>query len=290
MKKYLLLIPLLFLFPAGAEAAITQIKDDPISTGLVGYWSLEEASGTRDDATSTVNNLSETNTPVGAPAKQGDGADLEDGDNDFLSVTDGNSANLDLSTTGNITVAFWFKPETLPANEWLIGKDANGSRGWLLYYEPGEAAASPWKWRWSGDGTNAKEHNLGGTCTDMAIGTWIHVVLRYTDATHASNLNVNGSLSCSSSSAGTSGTFNSTGPFFLGALWADGGNQNGDGIFDEVAIWSRTLTDTEITDLYNGGTGVPYEGEAPPAEPTVSPFMRISGDVKVGGDVIMKTP
>ena len=31
-----------------------------------------------------------------------------------------------------------------------------------------------------------------------------------------------------------------------------------DGIMDEVGIWSRTLTSTEISDLYNSGDGLAY--------------------------------
>jgi len=35
-----------------------------------------------------------------------------------------------------------------------------------------------------------------------------------------------------------------------------------DGLLDEVGIWDKALTSTEVSDLYNSGNGLPYEAAA----------------------------
>lgn len=52
----------------------------------------------------------------------------------------------------------------------------------------------------------------------------------------------------------------------LWVLGAFDGSDIDNGIIDEFGIWNRSLTEIEITDLYNGGSGDPF----PPAGPTIN--------------------
>jgi hypothetical protein len=48
----------------------------------------------------------------------------------------------------------------------------------------------------------------------------------------------------------------STNPLLIGARNAeDGRNYTVDGLIDEVGIWDRTLSASEVSDLWNGGAG-----------------------------------
>jgi hypothetical protein len=49
--------------------------------------------------------------------------------------------------------------------------------------------------------------------------------------------------------------FNSSEPFIIGRYDNDA---YADGQIDEVGIWSRALSSTEVTKLYNGGAGLQY--------------------------------
>ena len=47
---------------------------------------------------------------------------------------------------------------------------------------------------------------------------------------------------------------------------------NFNGLMDEIGVWNRSLSDSEITDLYNGGSGITYTNvfePAPEPEPTI---------------------
>ena len=56
--------------------------------------------------------------------------------------------------------------------------------------------------------------------------------------------------------AWTSGGRDSTGAFYIGNS-ADTFSAF-DGVIDEVGLWSKVLSATEITDLYNSGAGFAY--------------------------------
>jgi hypothetical protein len=98
----------------------------------------------------------------------------------------------------------------------------------------------------------------GGTVVKIAqtltLATWYYVV--YVKTGTDLEIFVNGS------SIG-SGTVNATmtdsaDPFFVGKFDSGTPNWYQDGIMDEMGVWSRDLTDAEITTLYNGGAGLQY--------------------------------
>jgi hypothetical protein len=81
-------------------------------------------------------------------------------------------------------------------------------------------------------------------------GTWYHLVALLTNVT--ADLYINNSLTVSLS--GGSGEGGNNLNLFVGVgyigYW--------DGVIDELGIWTRLLTATEIANLYNGGQGLTY--------------------------------
>src|SRR3990167_7395409 len=94
---------------------------NPGTTGLISWWSLDEASGQRNDSHGS-NHLTDNNTVLSAAGKVGNAADFEKSNSEFLSIAD----NPNLST-GDIdfTIAIWVKPET--ASFPILGKITNPS-------------------------------------------------------------------------------------------------------------------------------------------------------------------
>jgi hypothetical protein len=84
-------------------------------------------------------------------------------------------------------------------------------------------------------------------------GTWEHIVFIYNGTTLV--LYHNGTIQ--TSTALLSGKFNSTRELRIGS---DGTDEYVNGSIDEVAIWDRVLTASEISDLWNNGAGLTYGG------------------------------
>ena len=58
-------------------------------------------------------------------------------------------------------------------------------------------------------------------------------------------------------SSGATNDLSTTGAFQLSGMF--GTTQLFDGIIDEVGVWSKELTASEVDDLFQGGSGLPYE-------------------------------
>ena len=206
--------------------------------GLLGYWKLDSNAL---DSKGTYNG-----TIVGpvtyAPSKINDGA-----------VFGAGSPRIDISPipvwTGAVSVSVWINPATdrnvgatTPAGI-VTGFQSNG------YYHTGMHL------RGDGTSTNFLTYSYNDTFmtgNDVSIpnSVWTHVV------------------STISSPAGlrfyVNGVRTVTPDFALGAIGL-GVLNLGSGVFgsfkgglDAVGVWDRQLTQTEITALYNAGTGVQY--------------------------------
>jgi hypothetical protein len=74
----------------------------------------------------------------------------------------------------------------------------------------------------------------------------------------ADTLNISVNNGAATTAARSTGTWDGTGAFTIGA--ASGGTTPFDGIIDEVGLWIGRIPDsTERTTLYNGGAPYPYE-------------------------------
>jgi len=165
----------------------------------------------------------------------GSGAYQFDGVDDFVNVVNAKST----SSNEPLTVSAWFKVDgkctaeycvisrRLPANGWLLGSDnlaLKGNFSFNIY-----------------DGTN----NPYTSAVNATYGVWYHVVGVY-NLTHV-NLYINGELK-NSASTGSFIMPSSSDPIYIGR-WGSG-YMNGS--IDQVQIWNRALSASEILNLYNG--------------------------------------
>lgn len=238
------------------------INHSTLLTSLVSFWEMQELSGTRYDAHST-NHLTANGTGGVAQAagKVGWAADFEDGDSDYLEITDGSQSGLDLSTDWSFSAWVYF--EALPTSGNLmtiaskgVNGGGNGQYAMQIYNDTGTYRLRVTVY----DSTNPGDNltiNIGVVTPSTA--TWYHYVWTFTESTFTSQGFVNGSsLGAGVVHTGYDGTMNnSTGPFAIGRL-ATSNTSYWDGRIDQLGVWSKVLSGSEITDLYNSGSGMGY--------------------------------
>jgi len=208
------------------------------TTGLVSYWKLDEASGTRVDSVGT-NHLTPTNAPVGAPGKIGNACDFEADSLQYVSHADPTPLGDE-----DFTYTIWFKREALLRQVVLIGKDVAATRAYWL------------------------EISAGGTCTfyfgaaavslffafDGNNTNWNFLVIWHNATANTLNGQINNGAV---NSVGTGGVFPTptVSAVRIGAREYPGFEDYFDGLIDEVGLWRRVLPAQERTDLWNGGAG-----------------------------------
>lgn len=212
----------------------------PTTDGLVGYWTLDEASGTFAD--SSGNGFTGTQNGgvgYGAAGVVGDAASF-DGNDDF--ITTSTSATLDPAV---VTACAWVNRTGEGSDEnWqeVIGNGNFQNYGWNLNLEP-EATNATFFVNRSGardSATVAIETTLG----------WHHYCGVF-DGTYA-HVYVDGKLGGTSVATSLA---DSTRAFQISES-GDGLGDNGvDGNIDEVRVYNRVLTPEEIGQLYSYGMG-----------------------------------
>src|SRR3989344_2715301 len=232
----------------------------PITNGLSHYWALDEASGTvANNSAGAINGTANNATWV--PGKIGNGI--------FFNGTGSSVSFGDLDITGNHTIGFWMNASTLPSG-WhtLLAKPDSYAfefSGTTLYYRVGAGSVttpytSTGQWRY-----------ITGTFNNGALALYIDGVEQAT-ASGVAMVTNNNTL--------RAGSWDGSGEYFNGTM-------------DEIAIYNRALTPTEIQTLaafaggpvngscgsaattYNTGNAFPgtgalcANGTSSPASPTL---------------------
>lgn len=218
-------------------------------TGLVAYWKMDEASGTRVDSGPNGLHLTPSNAPVSVTGTIGDAALFEQASSQYLSHPD----DVLLRVNGDWTWSFWVKMTTAEGNNGFLAKiDENTS---VIEYAIGY---------WSGgdsrilgflDDGSTSGNFYSPTPSPAIADTWYHILFQYDISENKAAFSVDGAAlvwQTWGSGVQTSGE----GPLYIGRdLW---NFDYADAAIDEVGFWSRLLTTEERAALYNGGAGVTY--------------------------------
>ena len=234
--------------------AATDIKNSSLATGLVSCWELQETSGTRVDSHGT-NDLTDNNTVLyGAGHILTNAADFEQANSEYLNITDASQSGLD--GMSDLTIAYWFNLESTTDYGTYVSKWGNNTAtySYLIRQALGDLNTIA---VYVGDGTNVGGGNITGL--GLALATWYHAIMTFNSSTGNIELRINNVLKGTIATSVT-GIANTSVDFILGAAYGAGSPYwLLDGRMEQVCVWQRLLTSTEMTDLYNSGNGIPYD-------------------------------
>ncbi len=221
-----------------------------LTTSLVAYWNLNEATGTRVDFFSTKN-LTLGTEPNAVTGKVGDAADFTAASAEFL--TAGNNAAFD--NPGDFSISAWLKVTTGTAqailmknNDTLLGTGPGWSFNFGVW-NPGIFGLAMTK-----NGTNYLQRSTANA-TDYSDTTWHFCIVTRSGTTINFYVDNGAVQSVSQGDAGTMDNCSNAVNFNMGRSEDAGGRWYLDGALDEVGFWSKVLSSTERTDLWNGGSG-----------------------------------
>jgi hypothetical protein len=213
-----------------------------VTNGLIGHWKLDETSGTVavDSSSSGINGTYENITlPTQSIAGRYDTA-VNFIDGSFNRVNIGDNYRL---TGSPFTLSAWINPTTITIQESIIDK-LYASQGYRLRFDIN-------KLRFDIRDASGTVESLVSPINPISTGVWQHVLVTYDDATTA-NMYVNGALIASKTDF-TITKADGTSPLYIGrnrnnSDWFDGG-------IDDVRIYDRVLSSTEVSTLYNFSDG-----------------------------------
>lgn len=205
-----------------------------IPSGLVARWPLDETTGTA--ANELIN--ARHGTIIGNPLLGQDGASIHtatchchDGNSDYVEVP--YAADLNPS---EFTVSLWARVDggNGTYRSAITSRDDSPARGYILY----ATNSNVWSF-WIGNGGG---WSIASSPDTIINGQWYHLAATYGDGT--SKLYVDGTLKAS---RGASLARNEARPIRIGSGNTEGSHGfDFNGCLDEVKLWNRSLSETEI--------------------------------------------
>ncbi|MEO0797285.1 MAG: DUF6288 domain-containing protein [Verrucomicrobiota bacterium] len=221
------------------EIAIAFNQADTAPTyRLLGYWPMDLTSGAEVTDYSAFSNHGTfaEGTPAWVAGKFGNALEISQARDDRATIPHLEDYNV----TEAYSLSLWFqsidgddKLNQFAKGEGLVAISATGSAATV------DAFGSPW--------TAA---DLGFS---MGDGAWRHIVFTFdANASPAKHLYVDGALVATGETDGATDTALNNSPISFGSS-VDA--EKCSALFDEVAIWDRAISSSEIAYLHNGGAG-----------------------------------
>jgi len=220
-------------------------------SGLVSYWKFD---GDGTDATANSNILTNNNSAAFVTGKINSGANLVRSSQQYFSIADNVQTGLDV--VGDMTINGWVNfPSALNTDIYgFVSKCDNSSRSWCTLIN--NASADQFSLAISDDGSSTGQSNVLFS-GPFSINTWYMVTIVYHSVAGTYDLYRDGTLQGTGTGLPQS-IFNGTAEFRVGWDNNPSSTDGFNGVIDEVGIWSRALTSGEISNLYGGGSGLPY--------------------------------
>lgn len=215
-----------------------------LDTNLISYWKFDEnaASTSVIDSHGSNDATASTNTSnLSATGKLNTSFDF-DGSTEYLTVSNESNFRFD-SSTQDFSISAWIYLDNVGTTKVIWDKRDDGGDGYRFEVE-----------------NNILHFQLQGVdifgSTTLSINTWYHVGVSV-DRSGNAQMYLNGSTEGSATSVSGNAMATTTSPKIASRSFSTIAAQF-DGRIDEIGIWSRELSSTDITDLYNSGNGLAY--------------------------------
>ena len=222
-----------------SEGSVSLIK---WGKGLVGYWKLDEGSGTTAVDWSGYQN---DGTTTGATVNQAGQVDkaYSFATTDYVSVADPADGSLDFGT-GDFTLVAWFKTSDTTSEQNIItkGGTSDAVAGYRMSVNDGGSGGDVWVG--ISDGTTLSSCALGSGYTD---NTWYHVAAVTTRSSDLITVYVDGAQLNTCDVSSTSGSVSGGNNFTISYTSAA---EDFVGLLDDVRVFSRALSSNEVNNIY----------------------------------------
>ncbi|MFZ4402333.1 MAG: LamG-like jellyroll fold domain-containing protein, partial [Bacteroidales bacterium] len=231
-----------------AALTMAQVPSYVPTNGLVGYWpfngNANDVSGNGNNG--TVNGATLTTDMYG----QSNSAYSFDGTSNYIEVPNSNNLN-----PTQITINVWINFPTSTTNSRQILSKLQHSNAYNFSYNIGLTPSKYLNTGWSYVGCSTA--GSGGTgyvdSTILNPNSWIMITQTITSS-GVCKYYLNGQLTKTFISGQIFNPCNNSLSTLRFGQWWNSGNQWWDGILDDIGIWNRTLTQQEITALFQGCT------------------------------------
>lgn len=240
------------LLASGNQWYITENRNLTLtsSANLVGYWSMNEASGFElKDHSSYQTSLTMTNFGTSGnghiSGKMGNGLTY-DGSDDVVNLSDPADGRLDVVSSGGLSISLWLKTTT-SLNRYLLHKGGDsGLKGYYMTFRPNDLRVQV------GDGTsNVQAIATGGVVATVDNGSWHHIVAVIDPgSSQTTKIYVDNSL-VRSQDISTIGDMSNAYAFTLGYPGAPSLSESIS--VDEYRVYNKALSASEVQELYNMG-------------------------------------
>ncbi len=215
------------------------------TNGLLGWWKFDETSGTTaSDSSGSGNNGTLGGAPTWVSGKI-------NGALSFGGSADSVNINKSLvSTTGSYSVAAWVKLNNLNGWQTAVSQDWATISGFYLQY--GAALGNKFGFSLQSSDSVSSTSTRALSNASPVAGAWYHIVGVRDSTNNQIKLYVNGSLNASQA---YSAPWSAAGNTVIGrGKWNGGSVDWFNGAMDDVRIYNRVLSDSEVSGLYNAGT------------------------------------
>jgi len=216
---------------------------------LISYWDFEETSGTRADLVGT-NDLTDNNTVGSGTGINGTGAQFDSASSEYLSIADASQTDLDFAIDTSINLWVYDDNSTYFG---LFQHNYEDLTGYSQLLDHASAGYMTW-WTGSVSNTLPKEGNNAITLNN---DEWSMFTITY-DATSYELCHYINAVEVNCTTLGDA-IEDTSSPVIIGAHYWTGTTQlYHNGLIDEVSAFNIVLSQTDIDDLYNSGTGLFY--------------------------------
>lgn len=240
---------------------------------IISYWKFNEAGATdvRLDETASNNDLTPAvTTPVGV-GKISNCVDFTDNTDNSLIIPNASLTNFGFA--GSCSFSLWVKPQSKNVNQRaMFAREKAGDRPFLAFMYPSDDGTYPDKAIFV-----VNDASSVVTTNALTMGVWTYLVFVYTyvaNNTSLMDIYVNGVIGATQTTNAVGPISAGTGNFEVGSREFTTSRLLFNGSIDEMGVWNRALTSTDVTTLYNNGRGYtyPFTGPTTPFSPFPSHY------------------
>jgi len=238
----------------GVKITEWAVWNSSFEVGLMDYWSLDEnTTSVIDESIGGINNgINYAGSTLG---KHNNGI-LFTKSNTTEYVNISHEENFDTIFSGAVpfTINFWVMPNGTGA---IIAKGFNDDGKFFVIDNVDYSVSNGIIVYWKTGGVDKYAKTGNGV---LPLYNWTMVTVRYYGSSFISagniSISINGTNQSLTIAGVDGGTFESDFPLMFGYGFLATLDRIFNGSLDEVGLWNRTLKDNEVTDLYNGGSGI----------------------------------